>query len=539
MKMDPQPAQANQAVFEAAGTVIASLMVTCLSISVTLFGRRLAPGWQAGFLPFLTFLVSLERMFAYKRLKRMAAFSRSWAIFHTTQWVVLLLGLKLLLVAQSDKSLWMQVQLWRLDFSAYFLDNNYILAVLFIVAIWLFSGYFAGLLDEMSLEESLIRAEIATAAPLDKPPARERLLAAFFGMGFFLVILTAFLRVDLRMLVQANFKQVSWQPLPYLAAGAWNVLLYFLLGLVLMSLSQLARLNAGWHFQKLDVSAQLAGRWVLYSLVFIGLVALVASLLPTNYSLGFLALLRYVLEWIYGALMFLFGVLWTLLVALVALLARLVGFAVKEGDTPSAQPFTAPELPPEVSTAGGPPWIELLKSLLFWLVFAGVVGFSLYQFTRQHEDLLARLRQLPGASWLARFWSWLRGGWRGLNRGVMSVVAAGMERLRARRQSQGVARPGRFLNPRRLSPRQRVYFFFLAMIRRGGERGLNRKGSQTPYEYAEALEEALPEVDQEVASLTEAFVTARYSRGTVDEDQAGLVRHYWDRIRGALRSLRK
>lgn len=539
MRMDQQPARANQAVFEAAGAVIASLMVTCLSISVTLFGRKLAPGWQAGALPVLTFLVSLERMFTYKRLKRLAVFSRPWVIFHTTQWVVLLLGLKLLLIAQTGASLWMQIQLWRLDFPTYFLDNNYILAVLFIGAIWLLSGYFAGLLDEMSLEESLIRFEMATAAPLDKPPARERLLTAFFGLGFFLVILTAFLRVDLRMLVLANFEQVNWQPLPYLAAGAWNVLLYFLLGLALMSLSQLARLNAGWHFQKLDISTQLAGRWVLYSLVFIGLVALVASLLPTNYSLGFLAVLRYVLQWIFGAFLFVFGVLLSLLVAVGSFLAQLFGFKVEESDSPATQPFAPPELPPEISTAAGPPWLELLKSLLFWLVFAGVVGFSLYQFVRQHEELLARLRQMPGASWLAKIWAWLRGGWRGLNRGVRSVVQAGMERLRARQQKQWAGGAGRFINPRRLSPRQRVYFFFLAMIRRGGERGLARKDSQTPYEYAAALEEALPEVDQEVASLTEAFVAARYARSEVDENQAGLVRRSWDRIRGALRSLRK
>jgi hypothetical protein len=459
-------------------------------------------------------------------------------IFHTTQWVVLLLGLKLLLVAQGQDSLWMQVQLWRLDFPAYFLDNNYILAVLFITAIWMLSGYFAGLLDELSLDESLIRYEMAAAVPLDKPPARERLLAVIFGIGFTLVILTAFLRVDLRMLLLAKFEQLGVQPLPYLAAGAWNVLLYFLLGLALMSLSHFARLNAGWHFQKLEVSTQLAGRWVFYSLTFVGFVALVASLLPTNYSLGFLAALRYILQWMFSAILFVFGVLWSLLVVLGSLLAQLFGFTIEEQDTPSVQSFSLPELPPEVSSATGPPWIELLKSLLFWLVFTGVVGFSLYQFTRQHEGLLARLGQLPGASWIAKIWAWLWGGWRSLNHGLRSVMAAGIERLRTQRQTLETDQPRRFLNPRRLSPRQRVYFFFLAMIRRGGERGLVRKESQTPSEYAAMLEEALPQIDHEVASITEAFMTARYSRETVDEDQAGLVRRYWDRIRGALRSLR-
>ena len=49
----------------------------------------------------------------------------------------------------------------------------------------------------------------------------------------------------------------------------------------------------------------------------------------------------------------------------------------------------------------------------------------------------------------------------------------------------------------------------------------------------------LPEVDEEVASITEAFVEARYSRQDVDDSQAGRVKRYWERIRGALRSFRK
>ena len=76
------------------------------------------------------------------------------------------------------------------------------------------------------------------------------------------------------------------------------------------------------------------------------------------------------------------------------------------------------------------------------------------------------------------------------------------------------------------------------MTRRGGERGLPRDVSQTPYEYAASLKDTLPDVDNDVVSLTEAFVSARYSRQDVDEEQANLVKRYWRRIRGALRSLR-
>jgi hypothetical protein len=49
---------------------------------------------------------------------------------------------------------------------------------------------------------------------------------------------------------------------------------------------------------------------------------------------------------------------------------------------------------------------------------------------------------------------------------------------------------------RKLSPRQQVQFYYLAMLRRGSEHGHARQPTQTPYEYARALENQIPEIDQ-------------------------------------------
>ena len=324
--MNDHPPQTNQVFFEITGAILVSLMVTCLGITVTLFGQQLIPDWQASYLPVLVFLVSLERLFTYKQIKRVPVFSNRWFRIQFTQWVIILLVLKLIqLAARRPESLWMEIQLWRLDFGVYFLDTDFILSAIFIIVIWIFSGYFAGLLREMSLDETLIRYQISVVAPPQGPPARERLLNVIFGLGFLLVTLTALMRVNLRMLLQGETTGFGVEPLPYLAAGAWNVLLYFLLGLVLMSLSHFARLNARWRFQQLDVSPHLAGRWILYSLVFIALISLAASLLPTNYSLGLLNVLAYVLSFIFGILLYFFGVIWSLLIFILNQLANLFG----------------------------------------------------------------------------------------------------------------------------------------------------------------------------------------------------------------------
>jgi hypothetical protein len=73
------------------------------------------------------------------------------------------------------------------------------------------------------------------------------------------------------------------------------------------------------------------------------------------------------------------------------------------------------------------------------------------------------------------------------------------------------------------------------MVRRGGERGVPRKPAQTAYEYSHALKSYLPNVAGEVASLTDEFVEARYSRHEVPAERASLVKGYWERIRLALR----
>jgi hypothetical protein len=82
-----------------------------------------------------------------------------------------------------------------------------------------------------------------------------------------------------------------------------------------------------------------------------------------------------------------------------------------------------------------------------------------------------------------------------------------------------------------------VLFFYFALIRRGGEAGLSRKPSQTPYEYARSLDQSLPEVSESVDSMTESFMVARYSNHVVEADQAASVQSYWERVRRALKEV--
>ena len=80
-----------------------------------------------------------------------------------------------------------------------------------------------------------------------------------------------------------------------------------------------------------------------------------------------------------------------------------------------------------------------------------------------------------------------------------------------------------------------MQFYYLAMLRRSGEKGHPRQPTQTPYEYARALESQLPDIDQDVDGITAEFIEARYSRHDIPPEHVGLVRRYWERIKQALR----
>ena len=118
-------------------------------------------------------------------------------------------------------------------------------------------------------------------------------------------------------------------------------------------------------------------------------------------------------------------------------------------------------------------------------------------------------------------------------------IAEGWQNILARLEGGQILSPASLIRLRSLDSRRQIYFYYLALIRRGGEQGVPRKPSQTPDEYAVALEKALPAAAEDIDSITQAFVEARYSRGEVHPGDVDLVRATWGRIRRALQSKSK
>jgi hypothetical protein len=360
-------------------------------------------------------------------------------------------------------------------------------------------------------------------------------MSLFFGVGIVLVLFTALTRIDLHVNVLGNNDLVLLD-LPALAGGGGSTLLYFMLGLGLLSQTQFITLHVRWDTRSIPVSAMLAGRWAIYSLAFLAILAALVSLIPTSYSLGPLQLLYYLINLAVYVILWIGKAIVDIVLGLFELFASplLPKNSLQLPKLP-IPPTPGPETLPGGSAAVPPAWWQLVQSLAFWGIFLAVLIFSVVQYLREHQDVLAALRKVPGWHLLVRLWGWINGLFSSIKSGVTSAVQAGQARLRARRNAARERLEHGFLSLRRLDARQRVAFFYLALVRRGGESGLPRSQSQTPSEYAANLEIALPDVDREIASLTEAFIEARYTQWPVQPEKAGLVRAAWEKIRSALR----
>ncbi len=525
----------NETVFRWTSYLLVALMVACSAWTLGSLLSRLMLFWQTWLMAAVCFLVALDSLYISRRLKNLTIFSKEWLITFSTQWIVILMLVKVLTgLSHGVDAFLAEIPLWWKGFSSHFMTGDFLIAVVMVVIAWFVSGYFAGLLDEMGIDHALIALDMESAAHRYELDARDRLLSLIFTICTILVMITALVRVNLRAVFAGQFESLFYD-LPILAGGGASTLAYFMFGLALLSQTQFISLHTRWNLAHIPVSNKLAGRWALYSILFLAILAGLVSLLPTSYSMGLLLSLGHLLDFFVQLFYFIVQFVFAILAFLLNLLFSLFG-----GNSPFGNnAFPSRDLPELLNkeTAGGSslPWLDMAKSIAFWVIFLGVIFFSFSQYLRQHQEVLHGLRKLPGWQILLRFWHWIRARFAGAKRGISKMVETGRERLRARRGLGAGASKGRHLNLRRLNARQKVYFFYLALVRRGGERGLPRSPSQTPSEYAATLDDALPAADEDIDSLTDAFVEARYSRHPIQSEEANRVRTTWERIRKVMR----
>jgi hypothetical protein len=507
-------------------------LLVSMTITVIQFAERVWPEWDGSYMVLLAVGVALEAMASTKVLMRVNWFDADWFFLRGAEWVVILVSLRgLVYYLQGFGSLREDIERWGFEIFNYFNNMEYFALMIFAIIIWSLANAFTRDLAGQEGDRLIVDRYSFRFALQDRETSRRRLVNRVFSLGMLLVVLSALVRADLGII---------WGERPQLSGGGANILLYFLLGLVLFSLSQYATLRAFWTWDRIPVDRHLSWNWARYSFTFLAGVIAVVSFLPTWFSLGFLAYMQSVMYSLLNLISRLVTAIWSLVLLLIYLLASMFG-TTDRPYTPSEPllPDIVPPAPPPSSTLDPAfAFLDALRMGFFWLIFLGVVYFSFDYFLRHYRDRLISVRRISWVQAIGRVWEWFLAAFRRWNKDMVRAVGEGVDRLSEiiaqRPQMEGFWLNA--FNPLRLSSRQQVIFYYLAMVRKGGLHGALRRPGETPMEYAQDLRIFLPEAAAEVSELTAIFSTARYSDQVIGREHAQKARSVWKVVQKAFRS---
>jgi hypothetical protein len=510
--------------------VLISGMMACLASPGLLLVEWLAPGWDGTYILIFAFFASLEGILSERLLQRRRISGWAYLGSRAAELTLLLILLKLAnYLPRGPAALWADMQSWVSDPGSIVTNLDLFTAFLF-APLWIGSLSIARIAADLEVGGGNVEPPADRTSPeyylwLTQPsPARDRqgqldlLAELFLWGGLFLIVASS--------LIHAFLYSIQALAVP--------ILLYFALGVALLSQARFSVVDAGWRMQGIPVQRAIGRRWLFWGVLLIAAVAVIALMLPTRYALG-------PIQAIWGAIGFLVRVLLAVLVLLYYLVASLFAFLLPNATPPERpqaplQPFPAPEAMPQGTSL---PWLEVLGSALFWLSVLGIVGYAIYRFVADRLDLLAGDGEAQ-QSWWGRLLLWLQQLWESW-RSFQQEAQVRLARLwEERRQAPSLVERLWELRPlRQLSPRELIQYFYISVERRAAQSGQPRKPGQTPHEYEESLRGRYPELEPDLGDLTQAFVTARYSPKTVEEEEAKAVQPLWERVKAALRRARK
>lgn len=495
-------------------------MTICFAAILVQFLRWLDPSLDGRGMLLACGLAALEAFFSFWFINQLATARNQAFMVRGTEVLILLVILKFFTELRAGPaSFWNNFLLWSVDFPFNFLTLHYVLTVLPVLAAWQAGSLFAADLALLGADDNSFPDERLKTATV-----RTLIQRRFLRLGLLVVFLAAIPAQNALLL-----------PLPVTSNSVPAALAYFVLGIILLSLTRYISLENAWWQDKLKIPVQIPRRWFAYSALILVILVLLIGWLPTNFGLGFFDTLMAV----FGLLTQIVMVVFFFIQLLVTLLAHLLGqnSALPQDLTPAINPPPG-KLPPNAA-ASVINW-ELVNSVLLWgfLLFLAVI--ALRQYIAFNRELSEELRRFRPLRWVMHAWERFKAAFRKTNQTIGAFVQNGLQRLR--RLAPASARPDGewgYVNPRRLSPRQKVIFYYLALIRRAREAGLPRQENQTPYEYARCLSASLVEGKDGVDTMTEAFIEARYSRHDIPAKAARQAESVWETIRQVLKKVRK
>ena len=505
--------------------LLLTVMLTCISISLVAVGRAVSPDYSGGRLLAGMILTTIESIYSFRLLRLPKSRGISLGRYRLAELGTLALLLKLIsYTGRPFAEILAGIEAMIVHPGAFF-SMDYI--VLLVMAGLAWAAAQGVMLDfETLYDPYTFRTE--RIVPMER-------LAGKYYWGGAIIIVTSGLSLVMGPSGLQGLAQLAVLDRPRIGGVVINALVYFVLGLLLLSQVRLTTLMTRWTMQKVNIADGLGQTWARYGLAFLALVAALVIFLPTGYSLGVFETAMYGVGLLMQLLMQIAQLLMFLITLPIAWLASLFG-----GDAPPTPPSSAPAPPPPIFGEGGesPPWYEILRSLVFWSLFACGAYYLITTYLADNPELIAALKRLAPLRWLINLVGTLVGWIAQLIRAGMDLMPKKVDLQPQKTAAKKTRKRSRWrrLIPGRLSAREQILYYYLNTLQRAEGVGVFRKGDQTPYEFESELGRPIPEAEPDVSLLTQAFVHARYSNSTFDSEHVAMVKSLWQRVRTALKS---
>ena len=502
------------------GTFIGSILTICLMICfaaiVIQASQWFFPLWDSRGILILCGFASIEAFVSFRVVLKLPTAQRQIAYYRFTEWSIIIILIKFITEFRAGgQHLFSNIQQWPINFPTNLINGEFLLNLIIIFIVWIFSYLFASDLYLLEIDEAVRFDE-----RVKNTPVRDKVMSRILYLAMGVVLLAGVMLQD----VAVDSHPVSPNMIvPF-------IILFIVLGLALLSLTRFASLQSAWRQAGVQIPSQIPHRWLVYGSFILILGTGVIVFLPTHYGMGFFETVIAVIRLLALGITYLF--------ALIVLLVRMISRLFSPNNNVSQNQPVVSTLTPDILPNKPAASQDLLGSLIFWVFLTALVVIALRQYILYNRDLAEELKRFKPIHWILSGWKRLITVIKKTNKNIGDYIQDRLQQLRNLAKPVTEMNEWNYINLRRLSTRQRIIFYYLALIKRAGETHVARQEGQTPYEYAKTLTTSFEEGRDGVDEMTETFIEARYSRHEILREKENKTRSAWESIRRLLRKRR-
>lgn len=511
----------NQDVTNLTAYFLVGVMSTCLLLVLVNLGEQVQLGWNGTYVRFFGILVIIEALVARQVIESFD--ENKGLLFRLSELGLIVFGLKVAqLMGLGLAGITDQFESWQTNFWSFF-DGEFLLCFTLIILVWAHATRYVQLLSVLNSYQSDLEIAEFVQLRAEREDARTSMVNLFLAVGVVLILIITMIRTDVAFLEKIRGELISHA----VTVQILPLVIFFLCGIILLSLSRFSILRGGWLISKLPIQQEIAANWFKFAVLFFGVVVLLTLFLPTSYTSGFLSTSMVILQFFVEGVMFLIGLLIFPFVWLYSLIMSLLPESNNEPPTANIPQFEMPEQT-QTTAATMPGWFQIVQHIFFWVVLLVLIILIVRHYYKENKGFLEKV-PLFGVvkKWLSAFWLWVK---RTGKRMTTSIPKLGSDQERVKPRSSS------FINwfsesGRADTPRAVIIKRYLTFLEQSGKLGLKKKTSATPTQFANVLNHNLPEENQDdAAQITTAFIQARYSLEEVRQVEAERLEPLWKRI---------